>query len=1181
MAEQQSTYTDVPLPAAPRPPVAARGTGYTDVPLEGEHAAGYWSRIVDTVTAPATMIKSIVAAYSKPPTEMDPVEQLLTMEPGQGPLSYAAFAGYEISKGVVKASLNQWQKGKEAWAKGNHSEAIGHGTAALLPLMALAPGVGPWIGGVALGAPATAEAAEELPTNPRAALGTMTGTVALPAAGKYVAEVARTGSLLPTAAKVKASPPLSVRIPAVAANPNPEEAAAASFAAEHGIPVSAATASGNSLIAGAEKGVEHTTLAGSLVGRRAGAAHEAAVERVGGELAGEVNAPTPVVPRAPQPGVVETPETAGQSVKDALHEKAAAHHEEASTAYGNLRAIEESEAAKRTIQTGVERSPETGRMQKKYETFQLATDLGAAQNALKPILTRIEKWMPQAQQQASPALAALRNIVNGPRYMNATDVDAALSALKNEVRGADAPYFRDLSQGLAARQIGVLERAVGNALEDYPEAATALKTGREATKAKYAVKDVLDQLPDEPVQAFKKLTTAGDRNVNLLRSVVAQSPDAGPTLGRAFMQDMLERGDSGRAWFNLGNQTKKLLVPDAELRGALDKFWLYKRMAARNPNPSGTAYVGGTLAHAAGFLVTDPVTHVQYEIAGGVLSTMLHNPTVVKLLTRGMTIQLGSAKAAETASAIRAAAGEATPAAGAATGGGEAAATGLPGEGRLGRLWREESGFAAMRTAPLDPEKAAATRGTSYMVLGLNKVDWSKRMIAEGVSPADLPRVRTLSEKLLETQLNKAAEQMPNAKKLMADFEAGRADMTWYDKTADELKDLFGDDAKLMANVLAATSINATVKSNVSLALRAYQYIKEGRSFDALPPGERFLPAVTAELKRAAAGEELAGRKVNNFAKAVSGDPDAVVVDRVMLRAFGFKHNAATPHEYDMIENAVRTLAKDADVAPRQLQAAIWFATKKRIDAPGRPESPPFGAELLKRREEALRTGKPVPIPSVVDVGITSSRPGRPSAQVYEDMKGFSAALAKAPGVEAADVKPGIGAFQGGSEPTWVTHYVEKTPGAADKLLAETAQKYDQDAVLVTRRGGKDVETNLIFPGALNRAQREAIGELLIARGIGGWTWYRAGRQTVLRAVSVPQWGGEAAAHEAAVRAVSAELKKTGLGHELTVNRVTADVMEKGGEHSYEKVLNRGKESRQEKLDFGGAPKTAPREPEE
>lgn len=207
------------------------------------------------------------------------------------------------------------------------------------------------------------------------------------------------------------------------------------------------------------------------------------------------------------------------------------------------------------------------------------------------------------------------------------------------------------------------------------------------------------------------------------------------------------------------------------------------------------------------------------------------------------------------------------------------------------------------------------------------------------------PKVLEASKKVIERHLKTTEGQMTKTKKLLGMIKANAADATWYDQTGTELQALFGQDAELVAKFLAATSNNATVSANASLALKALKQHKAGEPFTG------YLPTVIDNLNRVVKGEaigELNGRKVDNFVKALMGDPDAVVVDRWIMRAFGFNSGTApTDLQYDFMENAIRQMAQAQGVTPRQAQAAIWFAVKNAAEAgKKRPPSPPMEVAL-------------------------------------------------------------------------------------------------------------------------------------------------------------------------------------------------------------------------------------------
>ena len=97
------------------------------------------------------------------------------------------------AKGIGQASADQFKKGMQAFREGRISEAVGH-TLAAVPL------VGPPIG----------QAGEQIASGDYSGgAGTTAGLLA-PFGAKYATEVARTGSLIPTAEKVAAAPPIGV-----------------------------------------------------------------------------------------------------------------------------------------------------------------------------------------------------------------------------------------------------------------------------------------------------------------------------------------------------------------------------------------------------------------------------------------------------------------------------------------------------------------------------------------------------------------------------------------------------------------------------------------------------------------------------------------------------------------------------------------------------------------------------------------------------------------------------------------------------------------------------------------------------------------------------------------------------------------------------------------------------------
>lgn len=156
----------------------------------------------------------------------------------------------------------------------------------------------------------------------------------------------------------------------------------------------------------------------------------------------------------------------------------------------------------------------------------------------------------------------------------------------------------------------------------------------------------------------------------------------------------------------------------------------------------------------------------------------------------------------------------------------------------------------------------------------------------------------------------------------------GSKDIDWYQNTEMLLGELYNTNRKFAARLLAATSINSSLKSNVRLFRRAYHEYLTGA------PVGNYLPVMRLQIERVRSGYPMLGRKINSFAAAMSGDVNAVVVDMWLLRAFGeyktyrrvnkMRSAGATERQYTDIENWVRGYAEMTSREPRQVSAMIW-----------------------------------------------------------------------------------------------------------------------------------------------------------------------------------------------------------------------------------------------------------------
>lgn len=145
----------------------------------------------------------------------------------------------------------------------------------------------------------------------------------------------------------------------------------------------------------------------------------------------------------------------------------------------------------------------------------------------------------------------------------------------------------------------------------------------------------------------------------------------------------------------------------------------------------------------------------------------------------------------------------------------------------------------------------------------------------------------------------------------------------WYSKTTDFLKDTFGDNYKLIAALLSACSPQVNLKTSWTWTIEIYNQYKAGK----MPDLSKLMRCHRANVLRALAGQELSGRKVQNFYENLIGNDNAVTLDTWMLRLFGWydRHiRVPTDRQYDKLANRFRAVAKANGYAPAEFQAILW-----------------------------------------------------------------------------------------------------------------------------------------------------------------------------------------------------------------------------------------------------------------
>jgi hypothetical protein len=462
--------------------------------------------------------------------------------------------------------------------------------------------------------------------------------------------------------------------PTVKSTLNPTQQGAVDYLRSNDVPLNAGTVTGNKFVKGAQALVANTPL-GAGVAADATRATEAGLARVAGELADQAH-PAPA-----------TPESAGAAVSDALLEKIAGLKIQEDESYGDAWKGAEDPQYAESVPVRTEQRPvldaegkPTGKTQSApvMASVQMPVDVRGIKEQLGPVWESMQ-WMPAADQASNAGFAAAKKILNGPDFIPAPAAEQGLGGLKEMARVGNT-NLRNAAQGMAAGIIPDLQDAIDAAVaKTGPDALTALQDGRATHATKMEVSEVSDKLRNEPVQAFQQATYQQDTGIGFLRRIADQAPDALPKIGRAFIQKLFDQAAQeggfsrsqgvARQWENLGPQTKQLLYPNPGLRGSLDNFFLGAKMAAENPNPSGTALVNqvsnsvagltgagggvGLYLHSPLVALGSAALEGGYLLGGRAVAKLLYSPAGVRLLTGGLKAEAPGAAAMRSAQILR------------------------------------------------------------------------------------------------------------------------------------------------------------------------------------------------------------------------------------------------------------------------------------------------------------------------------------------------------------------------------------------------------------------------------------------------------------------------------------------------------------------------------------------------
>ena len=194
--------------------------------------------------------------------------------------------------------------------------------------------------------------------------------------------------------------------------------------------------------------------------------------------------------------------------------------------------------------------------------------------------------------------------------------------------------------------------------------------------------------------------------------------------------------------------------------------------------------------------------------------------------------------------------------------------------------------------------------------------------------------------------------------------------------------------------------------------------------------------------------------------------------------------------------------------------------------------------------------------PSKTRVGITSARPGKPFALVFEEMGDFLEALNAIESVSNAVVIPGLaGSGEWGREPTWVVSY--RGDGLARDLIARTAMAKEQDSVILITEGDTEPVSEFTFSDQVTPTERDEVEALMDSVGFSGWTWFKVpGEQGgTVQAANISQWGGDPQVHKDATKQLRQMFEAIDMPHTLEEYMANVEIMEEEGDNAYQKYF--------------------------
>lgn len=254
---------------------------------------------------------------------------------------------------------------------------------------------------------------------------------------------------------------------------------------------------------------------------------------------------------------------------------------------------------------------------------------------------------------------------------------------------------------------------------------------------------------------------------------------------------------------------------------------------------------------------------------------------------------------------------------------------------KVANFFTEEGGSAKMDLGAREMANYAITGATKLSKAPVRFAEWSQDMVRQ-FGEKIRPRLLNVWQQSMALQTTTPIEELLEGSEKLAEWR------DWYDRHQKTIEDLFDDDAHLFRQLLAATSQHASVKANITFALKAYRQIKSGESF------KGYMPAVVGNLERIRNNERVAGQKISEFDKAVTDDDiNAMAVDMHVAEIL-FGTRRPSPKQVERAKFIIRTLADKLGWTRREAQSALWALNQVRQGK----EPVSYEAELRRRADE-------------------------------------------------------------------------------------------------------------------------------------------------------------------------------------------------------------------------------------